>query len=315
MAHTDILIADDFHPLLLQKLDEVGIGYNYQPEIERKGILDLLSQGAKGLVIRSKIHVDEEIIDTGAGLTFIARGGAGMDNVDESYATAKGIECFNTGEANSDAVGEHTIGLLLSLFHKITKADAEVRQGKWLREANRGLELSGKTIGIIGYGNTGSAVAKKLSGFNMRILAYDKFKTGFGNDYVKEVKLEEIFQLADILTLHIPLNSHTKNMVTSEYIQQFVRNIFLLNLSRGGIVNVKDVIYNLQNGKILGFGADVLPNENPSAMGDTDKKWFEELTQRNDVVLTPHVAGWTVESYEKISAVLASKICLKVLSQ
>ena len=315
MGHSNILIADDFHPILLQQLDEKGIAYNYQPQISREGILEALKLGATGLVIRSKTHADAALIDCGKELNFIARGGAGMDNVDEEYAISKGIECFNAGEANSDAVGEHTIGMLLSLFHKITKADAEVRQGIWLREENRGIELAGKTIGIIGYGNTGSAVAKKLSGFNLRVLAYDKYKTGYGNHLVEEVNEAEIFQHADILTIHIPLNGHTKNMVTSEYLQLFVKNIFLLNLSRGGIVNVKDVIYNLQIGKLLGFAADVLPHEDPRSMGDSDRIWFNELVQKKNVVLTPHVAGWTKESYEKISAVLAGKICSKVLSQ
>jgi D-3-phosphoglycerate dehydrogenase len=229
--------------------------------------------------------------------------------VDEEFANSRKILCLNAGEANSDAVGEHTIGMLLGLLHKIGKGDAEVRKSIWDREGNRGLELKGKTIGIIGYGNTGSAVAKKLRGFEVQILAYDKFKSGFGNEYVEETDLQNIFERADILTIHIPLDSHTKLMINSEFIHSFVRNIFLLTLSRGGIVKTKDVLDAMKKGKILGFSADVLEHENPRGMGDADRKWFDELIHRNDVLLTPHVAGWTVESYEKISAVLAQKIC------
>lgn len=309
MSQGRVLIADDFHPFLMQKLDDNAVPYDYKPEYTREEILKALEAGAIGLVLRSKTEADRELISTGTKLKFIARGGAGMDNIDEEAAEAAGIICFNAGEANSDAVGEHTLGMLLSLLHKIAKADKEVRQGIWHREENRGLELSGKTVGIIGFGNTGSAVAKKLSGFNVKVLAYDKYKTGFGNDWVQEVSEAEIFENVDILTLHIPLDSHTKFMVNTEYLQRFVRKIYLLNASRGKIVHTQSVVNLLDSGKILGFAADVLENENPLQMGDTDKVWFDTLCKRDNVVLTPHVAGWTVESYEKIAQVLASKIC------
>jgi D-3-phosphoglycerate dehydrogenase len=309
LAPADILIADDFHPLLFQRLDAAGIAYSYQPNATTNEIMQHLRNGVRGLVVRSKISLTKEVLQQATGLRLIARGGAGMDNVDELFATEKGIVCINAGEANSDAVGEHTIGMLLSLFHKIAKADAEVRNKIWDREGNRGLELAGKNIAIIGFGNTGSAVARKLAGFNMGIMAYDKFKKGFGNASVTEVTLDEIFETADIVTIHVPLDRHTKHMVNSEFIQSFVRKIFLLNLSRGAVVKTENVITGLQNGKIRGFAADVLENENPQQMGDTDGLWFRELVSRNDVVLTPHVAGWTVESYEKISEVLAEKIC------
>jgi D-3-phosphoglycerate dehydrogenase len=304
-----VFIADDFHPVLLQMLDEESVPYDYQPQATREDIFQALQAGAVGLILRSKTQADKELIAQGAGLKFIGRGGAGMDNIDEEAAAASGVICFNAGEANSDAVGEHTLGMLLSLMHKIVKADKEVRQGIWQREENRGLELSGKTVGIIGFGNTGSAVAKKLSGFNVKVLAYDKYKSGFSNEWVQEVSEAEIFENVDILTLHIPLDGHTKNMVNTEYLQRFVRKIYLLNASRGKIVNTKSVVEFLNSGKLLGFAADVLEHENPLQMGDTEKLWFEALCQKDNVVLTPHVAGWTVESYEKIAGVLASKIC------
>lgn len=232
-----------------------------------------------------------------------------MDNVDEDFARNMGIKCINAGEANSDAVGEHTLGMLLGLMHKIAKGDREVRRKLWDREGNRGLEIKGKTIGIIGYGNTGSAVAAKLKGFGVRVLAYDKYKTGFSNDSVTETNLQTIFEEADILTIHVPLDSHTRFMVNSEFIHSFVRNFYLLNLSRGAVVNTKNVIEALDSGKILGFAADVLENEKPGTMGVSDLEWFENLTVRDNVLVTPHVAGWTIESYVKISEVLADKIC------
>jgi D-3-phosphoglycerate dehydrogenase len=289
----------------------MAVPYDYHPECTRNEILKALESGAMGLVLRSKTTADSELISKGTNLKFIARGGAGMDNIDEEAAAASGVICFNAGEANSDAVGEHTLGMLLSLMHKIVKADKEVRQGLWQREENRGLELSGKTVGIIGFGNTGSAVAKKLSGFNVKVLAYDKYKSGFSNEWVQEVSEAEIFENVDILTLHIPLDRHTKFMVNTEYLQRFVRKIYLLNASRGKIVHTQSVVNLLDSGKILGFAADVLEHENPLLMGDSERLWFDSLCKRDNVVLTPHVAGWTVESYEKIAQVLASKICDK----
>lgn len=309
--NASVLIADDFHPVLMENLKKAGISYTYEPELTRQGILSQLELGTKCLVIRSKTNVDQHLLKAGMNLKLIARGGAGMDNIDTEAADAMGIECVNSGEANSDAVGEQTIGMLLSLMHNIAKSDAEVRKNIWDREGNRGNELSGKTVGIVGYGNTGSAVARKLVGFDVQVLAYDKFKKGYGSEQVKESTMDEIFELADIVTFHIPLDGHTKNIINSDFLQQFVRNIFLLNLSRGGILNTKDVLKFINEGKILGFAADVLENENPMSMGVSDRIWFDELIQKKNVVLTPHIGGWSVQSYEKISQVLAEKIIRK----
>lgn len=309
--NASVLIADDFHPALMEKLEMAGISFSYEPELTRQGILAQLESGTKCLVIRSKTNVDQQLLKAGKNLKLVARGGAGMDNIDTETADTMGIVCVNAGEANSDAVGEQTIGMLLSLLHNIAKSDAEVRKNIWDREGNRGNELNGKTVGIIGYGNTGSAVARKLLGFGVQVLAYDKFKKGFSSEHVKESTLDEIFELADIVTFHIPLDRHTKNIINSDFLQQFVRNIFLLNLSRGGILNTRDVLKFLNEGKILGFGADVLENENPVAMGVSDRIWFDELIQKKNVVLTPHIGGWSVQSYEKISQVLAEKIIRK----
>lgn len=303
-----ILIADDFHPDLMNQLEQAGIAFKYLPDIDREGVKMQLKKGIRGLVIRSKTTLDSELLYHATNLKLIARGGSGMDGIDVPYAESLGITLINAAEANRDAVAEHTIGMLLGLLHKIAKGHREISQNIWNREDNRGTELGGKTVGIIGYGNAGSAVAEKLIGFKVNVLAYDKYKSGFGNSKVKQVGMTEIFENADIVTLHVPLDSHTKFMANSDFFQSFVRKIILLNLSRGSVVKTSDVVEGLKSGKILGFGADVLEHEDPLQMGDSDKKWFDELKQMNHVILTPHVGGWSVESYQKISDVLAAKI-------
>lgn len=267
-----------------------------------------LESGATGLVIRSKTPVDRELLTAARSLKFVARGGSGMDNIDEQAAAMLGIHCFNAGAANADAVGEHTIGMLLSLMHKLPGADAEVRNRIWRREENRGDELMGKTVGVIGYGNTGSAVARKLAGFGVNILAYDKYKSGFGNQQVREVRLEDLFSEVDILTLHVPLTPETRLMVNSDFIQRFVRKFRLLNLSRGEVVSITDVLNAMENNHIIGFAADVLECENFARFGPAEEAWFSRLSSRRDVVLAPHIGGWTFQSYERISAVLADEI-------
>jgi D-3-phosphoglycerate dehydrogenase len=307
----DALIIDSFHPLLLQKLDEAGISYTYTPELKPDEVLAELSKGYRGLILRSKMDVNRDLMQKCPHLRLVARGGAGMDNIDETAAAECGVTLLNAGEANSQSVAEQTVGMMLALLHNIVKSNAEVKNFGWQREANRGIELGGKTVGIIGFGNAGSAVARLLSGFNVRILAYDKFKKGYGNGLVEEVSMQEIFELADIVTLHIPLDSHSKFMVNSDYLQSFVRKIFLLNLSRGEVVRTENVVSALKNGQILGFAADVLEVEDPIQLQESGNNWFKELIAMPQVILTPHVGGWSKESYVKISEVLGDKIALK----
>lgn len=302
-----ILIIDDVHEILVHELQKAGYNVIYKPLSERNEILQLV-HNIYGLVVRSKTPIDKELIDVATGLRFIARAGAGIDNIDCDYANTKNIMVFNAGEANADAVGEHTIGMLLSLFAKINKADAEVRELKWDREGNRGVELSGKTIGIIGYGNTGSAVAKKLRGFNMKILAYDKYLKNYGNEYVHECTLQEIFDATDIVTLHVPLTAETRQMVNEVFINSFNKPIYLLNLSRGEVIDTMHLIQAMQSNKVLGVALDVLENEKPASFNENEKTWMKYLTQSNKTVLTPHIAGWTKESYFKISEVLLRKV-------
>jgi D-3-phosphoglycerate dehydrogenase len=232
-----------------------------------------------------------------------------MDNVDEDYAILKGIQCINGPEGNRDAVAEHVIGMLLSLLNNLNVADDEVRHGIWNREGNRGYELKGKTVAIIGYGNTGQMLARKLSGFEVKVIAYDKYKIGFSDAFAQEVSMEQVVKEADILSFHIPLTFETRQLFNEEYLFHFKKQILLLNASRGEVVHTKAVLNGLKNGKISAAGLDVLELEKFPALAE--QEWFAELSENKKVILSPHIAGWTHESYRKISEVLAQK--LKVL--
>lgn len=302
-----VLIIDDVHEMLIDGLKQIGYEVIYLPDATRIDLLHHITT-AIGLVVRTKTQIDAEVINKGYNLKFIARAGAGLDNIDEAAAQAKNIIVFNAGEANADAVGEHTLGMMLSLFAKISKANNEVRTGLWDREGNRGEELAGKTIAIIGFGNTGKAVAKKLSGFDVHVLTYDKYLKNYGNQYAKQATMEDIFEQADVLTLHIPLTQETKAMVNSDYLQKFSKPIWLFNMCRGEVVVTKDVIEQMELQKIKGAGFDVLENEKLNNMSEEEKIWFSYIAASDKTVLSPHVAGWTKESYFKISAVLLKKI-------
>lgn len=300
-----ILIVDDLHPAFKEEAQKLGYQCRDEPLFTRNQALQNLAD-VQGLVIRTKFNVDREIIDAAPNLRFIARAGAGMDNVDEEYARSRGIICINAPEGNRDAVAEHAIGLLLSLMNNLRKGDREIRNGIWDREGNRGWELKGKTVAIIGYGNTGQAMARKLSGFEVEVIAFDKYKTGYSDAYVKEMSMEQIVKYADVLSFHIPLTRETRQMVDEEYLFHFKKPIFLLNTSRGEIVNTEAVLRKIAEGKILGAGLDVLEAEKFPALAE--QPWFDQLVNNDRVVLSPHVAGWTMESYRKISEVLAEKL-------
>lgn len=300
-----ILIVDDIHEILLEKLQKAGISYDYQPTITRVEAEKIIA-GYTGLVIRSKFQVDQNFIDLGANLRFIGRAGAGMDNIDEAYATQKSITLLSANVGNCDAVGEHMIGMLLSLMNNLNRADHEVRSGYWHREENRGHELMGRTVALIGYGHNGQAMAKKLSGFGVKVIAYDKYKTGFSDQYATEVSMEEVVRQADVLSFHIPLTSETRGLVDDEYLFHFRKPIFFLMGARGGIAHIPSVLKAMDQGKILGAALDVLPIEKFPALAE--QEWYQDLITRDNVILSPHVAGWSFESYYKLSAVLADKI-------
>lgn len=300
-----ILIVDDIHQVFMDKLDQAGIGYSYRPAIGREEALALL-HGFDGLVIRSKFKVDRPFLERVPHLRLIARGGAGMDNIDEDYARHLGIHLRNAPEGNRDAVGEHMVGMLLALVNHYARADKEVRSGHWLREENRGEELMGKTVGIIGYGHNGQAMAKKLSGFGLRVLAYDKYMQDYADAFAAEATLAQIFAQADVLSLHIPLTHETQGMVDELFLEKFKRPIYFLNGSRGEIVSIPSVLKAIGANRIKGAAFDVLPVEKFPALSETD--WYATLASNEKVLLSPHVAGWTVESYYKIAAVLGDKV-------
>ena len=301
----NILIVDDIHPIFMERAEALGYTCDYQPLIKPAEALEIIGNYA-GLVIRSKFNVDRKVIDAATSLRFVCRAGAGMDNIDEAYAAEKNIQLINAPEGNMDAVGEHAVGMLLALMNNFRTADAEIRNGSWLREANRGYELKGKTVGIIGYGFMGSSFAKKLSGFGVDVIAYDKYKTGFSDRYAREVSMEEIVKSSDVLSLHIPLTAETDGLVNEEYLFHFKKPIFFINTSRGKTAKVQAVLNAIKQGKILGAGLDVLEVERfPSLV---EQEWFDQLRQSGKVLLTPHVAGWTFDSYRKISEVMAEKL-------
>ncbi len=305
-----VLFIDSTQPILKDRLEKAGFDCDYLPDLPVDAIMKIINK-YEGIIIRSRIKLDKEILDRAVNLKFIGRVGAGMENIDVVYAESKGIKCYNSPEGNRDAVGEHALGMLLALFNNLCIANMEVRRGIWQREANRGLEIKGKTIGIIGYGNMGSAFAQRLKGFEAKVIAFDKYKRGFGNDYVSEVQLENIFKETDVLSLHVPLTIETKFMVNSDFLGKFKKSIYLINTARGKVLKTRDLVNALKNGKVLGAALDVLEYEQSSFEEIHQEKSnsdFNYLSQSNKVVLSPHIAGWTHESNIKLATFLTDKI-------
>ena len=305
-----ILFVDTVHPILEERLLELGYSCSHDLT-SNKETVELNIDNYFGLVIRSRFPIDRQFLDKSKNLKFIARSGAGLENIDVAYAEEKGIKVFNSPEGNMDAVGEQAIGMLLMLFNQLKKGDAEVRTGIWDREGNRGLELSGKTVGIIGCGNMGKALAKKLSGFGCKVLGYDKYKRGFGNATVEEVSLIEIFEKTDVLSIHLPLSEETYHYVNDKLLSSFKKPIYLINTARGNNVSTAALVKGLKNKTVLGACLDVLEYETKSFETISSEELpedFNYLTQSRNVILSPHVAGWTKESYVKLSSFLADKI-------
>lgn len=305
MSKGKILIVDELHPVFKEGAIALGYEVDDEPLFTRAQTLAAIS-AYQGIAVRTKFRIDQELMEAAPSLKFIARAGAGLDNIDEAYALSRNITLLNAPEGNMDAVGEHAVGLLLSLMNNFRNADQEVRNGIWDREGNRGYELKGKTVGIIGYGFMGQRFAKKLSGFEVNVIAYDKYKTGFTDAYAKEASMEEIVRQSDVLSLHIPLTGETRQMLNEEYLFHFRKPFFFINTARGEIVNTEAVLSAIKSGKILAAGLDVLEVEKFPALAD--QRWFADLKDAGKVILTPHVGGWTFESYRKISEVLAEKL-------
>lgn len=308
-----ILHLDSNHPLLLNQLKDLGftndVDYtSTKQEIENKIHL------YDGFIIRSRFSIDKAFLDKAKNLKFIGRVGAGLENIDCDYAASKNIELIAAPEGNRNAVGEHSLAMLLSLFNRLQKANKEVKNGIWLREENRGIELDGKTVGLIGYGNMGKSFAKKLRGFDVEVLCYD-IKPGIGDENCKQVSLAELQEKADVLSLHTPQNELSKNMVHIDFINSFKKNFWLINTARGTAVVTKDLVASLKSGKILGAGLDVLEYEKSSFehlfSDDKMPEAFHYLINSDNVVLSPHIAGWTVESNEKLAQTIVDKIKTK----
>ena len=305
-----VLFIDSTQDILRERLETAGFSCDYLPHLPVEELISRIDR-YDGIIIRSRIKLDKTLLDKASNLKFIGRVGAGMENIDVAYAQKKGIKCYNSPEGNRDAVGEHALGMLLALFNKLCLANYEVRQGKWQREANRGLEIKGKTIGIIGFGNMGSAFAQRLKGFEANVIAYDKYKSGFENEFVKEVSLNEIFNESDVLSLHVPLTDETLFMVDDKFINKFKKPFYLINTARGKVVKTSDLVKALKNGKISGAALDVLEYEQSSFENIKQSKSnpdFEFLCNSEQVLLSPHIAGWTVESNIKLATFLTDKI-------
>lgn len=307
-----ILIADNNHHILKDGLQKLGFQCD-EDFTSTKQEIEFKIQNYDGIVIRSRFKIDKTFIDKAINLKFIARVGAGLESIDIDYANSKNIHLIAAPEGNRNAVGEHALGMILSLFNNLNKADKEIRTGKWLREENRGVELEGRTIGIIGYGNMGKAFAKKLRGFDVKIICYD-IKNNVGDKNAKQVDLETLFQKTDVLSLHSPHTELTNKMINSNFINQFKNPFYIINTARGTAINTDDLVKAMENKKILGACLDVLEFEKLSfenffSNNDLPKS-FEYLIHSDKVILSPHVAGWTVESKYKLAKTILDKIKL-----
>lgn len=298
------------HESIFPMLEEIGWEVSYQPTITRDEIKQT-HQEYQGLIVRSKTTIDRDLLGENPSIKFIGRAGAGLDNLELNYLREKKIAVLHASEGNRDAVGEYTIGGLLSLLRNIPRADKEVRVRVWEREGNRGEEIMGKTIGIIGYGNMGQAFAKRISGFGCTVLAYDKYKTNYTDQFATESAMDELFEKTDVLSLHIPLTAETKRMVSIEYLNRFKKKIVLINTARGEIVSLTDLVKGMESGKVRGAVLDVLENEKLTKLTPEQTVAMNYLSKQTNVILTPHIAGWTFESHVKINVALVEK--LKVL--
>lgn len=302
-----VLIIDDMHESISPMLRDIGFDPDYKPEITRSEILSIIAD-YDAIIVRSKTTVDKELIDAAKRLKVVARAGAGIDKLDVDYLAEKNIKIINAPEGNRDAVAEHTLGMLLALNIQLVKANSQVRSYTWNREDNRGYEIKGKTVGIFGYGFMGQAFSKRLRGFECEVIAYDKYKTSFGNEYVQEVSLRDFLDKTEILSIHVPLTIETKMLFNSTFFDKFKQLRIVINTSRGEILKLEDLCEILESGGLDGACLDVLENEKIDKLSKDELHIFKRLTELPNVLLSPHVAGWTYESYRRINEVIVDKL-------
>jgi D-3-phosphoglycerate dehydrogenase len=302
-----ILVTAKVHPYLIETFQNKGYYVIYEPEISYPELLAVV-HNATGLVVTTRLKIDKAVIDAAPALQWIGRLGSGMELIDTEYAATKNIACISSPEGNRNAVGEHALGMLLNLANKIAKSSGDIKEGKWVRDENRGIEISGKTIGIIGYGNTGEAFAKVLSGFDVTMLGYDINKNGFGGIFIREADLEQICRYADVISFHVPLSDVTKHMANDAFFDKLKNTPFIINTSRGNVVETAALINALQNGKIKGAALDVLENEKLETLSSIEKEQIDFLLSQDNVLITPHIAGYSNEAFLKMSEVLITKL-------